>query len=174
MTIVDEKKRGYALGASEYLVKPADRDRLAAVLHRICGKEGTHVLVVDDDEFAREGLRRSLARDGWQVSTADNGLTALECMRAGRQDVIILDLMMPEMDGFEFLDELRRDPAWRAVPVVVITAKDLTDDDHRRLNGGVASIITKSGVSTDALLREICIALDACVNPAHKTESSTR
>ena len=78
--------------------------------------------------------------------------------------------MMPEMDGFEFMDELRRHPEWRDIPVLIITAKDLTDEDHRRLNGGVIRIITKSGVETEVVLQEITTALNQGVKRKQEAE----
>jgi CheY-like chemotaxis protein len=82
-------------------------------------------------------------------------------LNEARPDVIILDLMMPEMDGFEFLEEMRRKAQWREIPVVVVTAKDLTDEDRRRLNGGVERIILKT--DRDEMLREVRDVLAKCV-----------
>ena len=113
MTIVDEKNRGYSLGACDYLVKPVNRDKLAEVLRNICGSVGGHVLVIDDDDMVRRGMRLALEPAGWKVTEAENGQIALDRLAATRPDAIILDLMMPEMDGFEFLEELRRRADWR-------------------------------------------------------------
>ena len=145
MTIVDEKGRGFALGATEFLVKPVDRNQLIGTLRSICGASGRRVLIVDDDNIARREVRLALERDGWSVAEAENGKIALEQMAEPQPDAIILDLMMPEMDGFEFVDALRQRADWRDIPVLVITAKDLTDDDRRRLNGGVEHILQKHG-----------------------------
>jgi CheY-like chemotaxis protein len=145
MTIVDEKGRGFALGATEFLVKPVDRNRLIGTLRNICGASGRRVLLVDDDNIGRREVRLALEKDGWSVAEAENGKIALEEMAEAQPDAIILDLMMPEMDGFEFVDALRRRSDWQDIPVLVITAKDLTDDDRRRLNGGVEHILQKHG-----------------------------
>ena len=153
LTIVDEKNRGFSLGASEYLVKPIDRNKLTEVLRNICGSVGGHVLVIDDDDTVRRGMRLALEPGGWKVTEAENGQVALDCLAAARPDAIILDLMMPEMDGFEFLDELRRHADWRDIPVVVVTGRDLTEDDRIRLNGGVERIIQKT--ERDAMLHEL-------------------
>jgi signal transduction histidine kinase/DNA-binding response OmpR family regulator len=157
MTIVDEKNRGYSLGATDYMVKPIDRERLVGVLRNICGAVGRQVLLVDDDDMMRRGMRLALEEDGWEVSEAENGRIALARLAETRPDIIMLDLMMPEMDGFEFLDEMRQRAEWRDIPVLVVTAKDLTAEDRARLNGGVERILQKSG--RDEMLGEVGRAL---------------
>jgi signal transduction histidine kinase/CheY-like chemotaxis protein/HAMP domain-containing protein len=161
MTIVDEKNRGYALGATDYLVKPVDRQKLVDVLHALCGSSGRRLLVVDDDDLGRRQMRAALEQQGWTVTEARDGLDALARLNEARPDVIILDLMMPEMDGFEFLEEIRRKAQWRGIPVVVVTARDLTDADRNRLNGGVERIIQKT--DRDDMLRDVCSVLIKCV-----------
>jgi signal transduction histidine kinase/DNA-binding response OmpR family regulator len=153
MTIVDEKKRGYALGATDYLVKPVDRQKLVDVLHAVCGPAGRRLLMVDDDDLERRQMRAALEQQGWTVTEAGDGLDALARLNEGQPDVIVLDLMMPEMDGFEFLEEMRRKAEWRAIPVVVVTARDLTDADRLRLNGNIERIIQKT--NRDDMLREV-------------------
>jgi CheY-like chemotaxis protein len=161
MSMVDQKNRGYALGAADYLVKPVDRTKLVETLASICGSAVGRALLVDDDELVRRVVRQVLQPLGWQVGEAENGQVAVKSLGAARPDVIILDLMMPQMDGFEFLDELRRKPEWQDIPVVVITAKDLTDDDRNRLNGGVDRIIQKS--DRDEMLRQLSREISRCV-----------
>jgi len=156
VTILDEKTKGYSLGATDYLVKPVDRERLAQVLERICAdRPSRHILLVEDDETTRTVTRRALERDGWSVMQAENGRVALARMAEQRPDAILLDLMMPEMDGFEFLVELRRQVAWRDIPVIVVTAMDLTEEDRRRLGGEVERIIEKGAYGRDELLHEV-------------------
>ncbi len=161
MSIVDQKSRGYALGAAEYLIKPVDRAKLVETLTGICGATAGRALLVDDDEVLRRGVRQALEPIGWQVTEAENGQVAVEALIAARPDVIILDLMMPKMDGFELLDELRGRPDWQDIPVVVITARDLTDEDRDRLNGGVERIIQKS--DRDEMLRQLSREISKCV-----------
>ena len=161
MSIVDQKNRGYALGAADYLVKPVDRTKLIETLTNICGSISGRALLVDDDEVVRRGVRHALVPIGWQVTEAENGQVAVEALATAQPDVIILDLMMPKMDGFEFLDELRSRPDWQDIPVVVITAKDLTEKDRARLNGGVERIIQKS--DRDEMLRQLTREISKCV-----------
>ena len=162
LTIIDEKNRGFALGASEYLVKPIDRDKLIRVLRQLSTPSGGSVLIVDDDEISRAGLRNALQQAGWQVAEADNGQNALTRLQEARPSAILLDLMMPEMDGFEFLDEVRHHEEWRDIPVIVITARDVTAEDRARLNGRVESVVQKTG--RDEMLRHVSLELTKCVD----------
>ena len=170
MTILDEKTRGFALGAAEFMVKPVDRERLATTLKKLCSSRGRRVLVVDDDQFVRNDIQRSLERDGWQVTQAENGQIALARLAESQPDIIVLDLMMPEMDGFEFLAALRGRPEWHDIPVLVVTARDLTDEDRARLTGGVKRVIPKGTSSQDELLREVARLLRASVRRALSPE----
>jgi CheY-like chemotaxis protein len=156
VTIIDQKNMGYALGASEYITKPIDWERLVAVLrkYRVDHTPGC-VLVVEDVDVTREMLRRVLEREGWTVAEAENGRVGLERVAKSQPDLILLDLMMPEMDGFEFLEELRRKDEWCSIPVVVVTAKELTEEDRQRLNGYVERVIQKGAYSGEALLMEV-------------------
>jgi adenylate cyclase len=162
LTILDEKNRGFALGASEYLVKPVDRDKLVRVLRQLSTPSGGSILVVDDDQMSRIGLRNALQHAGWQVVEADNGQIALTRLNEARPIAILLDLMMPEMDGFEFIDEVRQHEDWREIPIIVITARDVTAEDRARLNGRVESVIRKGG--RDDMLRQVCLVLAKCVD----------
>ena len=155
LTIVDDQNMGYSLGATEYMTKPIDRERLTAVLKRLVGEEVSHsALLVEDDPDVRDVTRRILELGGWSVIEAENGRAGLERLAAFRPGVIVLDLMMPEMDGFDFVDALRRHPEWNSIPIVVVTAKDLTAEDRARLNGQVGLILKKGAYSRDELLRE--------------------
>jgi GAF domain-containing protein/CheY-like chemotaxis protein/anti-sigma regulatory factor (Ser/Thr protein kinase) len=153
LTIVDDRNLGYALGASDYLTKPIDRERLTAVLDKY--RRDLPVLVVDDDAEIRQLLRRMLEPEGHRVVEAENGRVALDRLRDVLPSVVLLDLMMPEMDGFEFVTEFRRQPAWRAIPIVVITARDLSREDRERLNGYVQKILQKGAYGRDELLVEV-------------------
>ena len=164
LTIVDDKNIGYALGAADYLTKPVDRDRLVAILQKYRGEDPSRlVLVVEDDAAAREILQRTLEKEGWAVTAAENGRVALQRVAEQRPALILLDLMMPEMDGFQVVEALREREAWRPIPIVVVTAKDLTTEDHLRLNGYVEKILQKGAYSREALLAEIRDLVTACI-----------
>jgi PAS domain S-box-containing protein len=160
LTMVDDKQRGFALGAAEYLTKPIERDRLLAVLEGLFAVElatqaTPHILVVEDDSTTRDLLRRLLEREGWVVVEADNGETALGRISERRPDVILLDLMMPRMDGFELIGALRSTTLWRTIPIVVLTAMDLTAADRLRLNGYVERVLQKGAYHHDELLGDV-------------------
>jgi signal transduction histidine kinase/CheY-like chemotaxis protein len=158
LTIVDDKNKGYALGAADYMTKPFDREQLAATLakyRRVATNRNAPALVVEDDEAARALLVRVLEQEGWQVREAANGRDALAQVAEEQPQLILLDLMMPEMDGFEFVQELHKLPGARSIPVVVITAKDITLEDRLRLNGYVEKILEKGTYSRDDLLRAV-------------------
>lgn len=155
LTITDERNLGFSLGAAEYLTKPIDRAQLSAVLARYRGPSGAGVLIVEDDAATRATLRRSLEKEGWTVTEADNGRTGLERLATALPALVLLDLIMPEMDGFEFLDELRSRDSGDPPPVIVITSKDLTEADRRRLNGGVRGVVRKRSQDIEGLLADV-------------------
>jgi signal transduction histidine kinase/CheY-like chemotaxis protein len=155
LTMVDDHERGYALGASQFLTKPLDRETLLAALARYHWRGDKPVLVVEDDAETRNLIRRTLERENRQVLEAENGRAALEVLAREVPSVILLDLMMPEMDGFELVVKLRQAEAWRHIPVVVVTAKDLSAEDRRRLDGGVQRVLQKAAYSRESLLREL-------------------
>jgi CheY-like chemotaxis protein len=153
LTIVDERNTGYALGAAEYLTKPLERERLVAVLSQY--RRDLPVLVVEDDPAYRDLLRRTLEAEGRVVVEAGSGRAALERVAESPVGLVLLDLMLPEMDGFEFVEAFRRHESWRSIPVVVLTARDLSAEDHQRLNGRVQRIVQKGTWTREALLREV-------------------
>ncbi|MCP4005991.1 MAG: response regulator [bacterium] len=156
VTMVDDQGMGYALGAADYLTKPIDHRQLVTLLGRYRGERPSgSALIVEDDANTRELMRRQLEGARWTVREAENGKVALDRVREEQPELILLDLMMPEMDGFEFLLELRRDEAWRDIPVVVVSAKDLTDEDRRRLSGNAASILQKGAYTRTEFLRQV-------------------
>lgn len=144
-TITDDRQhKGMTLGAAGFLTKPIDRDRLIALLQPYrTAERRTHVLAVEDDPTQRERIRSWLEPQQWQISEAENGRVALDRLAVDVPNVILLDLMMPEMDGFQLITALREKPAWRHIPVIVITALDITAADRVRLNSGVQAILLK-------------------------------
>ncbi len=160
VTIVDDRSTAYALGASDYLTKPIDRERLNSLLAKY--RQAIHhlpLLLVEDDGDTRDVTRRMLEREGWQVVEAENGRVALEKMAQQKPGLVLLDLMMPELDGFGFLEAFRQNPDWRDVPVVVVTAKTLTEAEKQRLQGQVEVVVQKGARS----LEDILVHLNAIV-----------
>lgn len=156
VTVLDDKQMGYTLGAAEYLTKPIDMKRLIAIIRQYYAdpKDG-FVLIVEDDEKLRELERRTLERAGWNVCEAANGKRALERIKQERPKLILLDLIMPEMNGFELLEQLRVNPQWSSIPVIVVTARELTSADREALRNGVENILEKGAYSLPELLAKI-------------------
>jgi len=175
LTIIENQTMGYALGAADYMVKPVDRERLISVLKKYqCAMPADSVLIVEDDASTREMMGRMLRQEGWRVSEAENGRVGLQQVAEELPCIILLDLMMPEMDGFQFINELRRREAWRPIPVIVVTAKDLTAEERQQLNGYVETILQKGAYSRQSLLREIRDLVAACAQPAATAKEGTR
>ncbi len=156
VSFLDDKNLGYALGASEYLSKPIDRARLASIL-KTYRREGAPALalVVDDDSDARAMVRQILEKEGWSVVEADDGSEGLKLAERSRPDLVVLDLTMPRVDGFDFAAEFRLRPEGAGVPILVVTARDLSAHDHARLGGKVESILRKGSTSRSDLLAEV-------------------
>ena len=156
VSIVDDKRRGIALGAAGYLTKPIDRERLHRLVRRFqAPTRATRVLMVEDDASQRERMLGWLERPQWIVREAANGREALDLLREEKPDVILLDLMMPEMDGFEVVAALQGDKDWRDIPVIVITSLDLDAKDRARLNSGVQSVLVKEKFRPEDLVEHI-------------------
>jgi len=162
-TMVDDRGLGYTLGAAEYLTKPLDRGKLIAILGKYqCNDPPCPVLVVEDDPQIRELQRRALEAEGWKVIEAENGEEGIRAMESTRPELVMLDLMMPVMDGFDFVLEMRARPEWRDIPIIVVTAKDLSREEREVLSGGVEAIFEKGGMSNEQLLTMVRNTLAAC------------
>ncbi len=161
LTMVDNKETGFALGAADYLLKPVDRAQLVSVLARRVPQHGPPrvSLVVDDSAESRILLRSILENNGWEVREATDGASALEVLGEVLPDTILLDLLMPGMDGFEFLDRLQDHVPWRSIPVVVVTAKDLTLELREQLRGRVFKILQKGHHTRADVLEQVSRAL---------------
>jgi signal transduction histidine kinase/DNA-binding response OmpR family regulator/HAMP domain-containing protein len=170
VTVLNERGMAIPLGAADYMTKPIDRQRLTAILRQQCaGPSGASILVVEDDLPTREALCRSLTSMGHVAHEAVNGRSGLDWLAGNpAPGLILLDLMMPEMDGFEFLRELRKRPALADIPVIVVTAKELTAEDVRILNGQTETIIAKD----QTYLIELAAAVRGHLarNPAREAE----
>jgi len=160
VTIVEDRNLGFSLGASEYLSKPVDRKQLAKILKRFLGDDISRtVLVIEDDADTREAMCRYLDREGANPVEAENGRVGLEKLAEVDPSLILLDLMMPEMDGFEFIEKYRENPAWHNIPIIVLTAKTLTEDDRSRLDGWVKELYSKDDNNIEQVLNEVCALL---------------
>ncbi|MCZ8514418.1 response regulator [Paenibacillus filicis] len=156
ISMTDDKNLGYALGASEFLTKPIYRERLISVLEKyIDERQSNSVLVIEDDMATSQMMTKMLEKEGNRVTRAGNGHLALQNVAQAKPQLILLDLMMPEMDGFEFVTELRKREEWRSIPIVVVTAKNITEEDRLRLNGYVKKIVQKGDLHREALLQEV-------------------
>lgn len=157
LTINDEKQESCEIGANDYLFKPIDRDRLITIIERHRAEIGDElsVLVIEDDPNIRAMLKRILEKENCIVSEAQDGQEALEVMTHHMPHLILLDLMMPNVDGFELIHLLRLRYDTPSIPIVIITAKDLTNEDRIRLSGSVQKILQKTNYSYTQLLEEI-------------------
>jgi CheY-like chemotaxis protein len=168
VTVLNERGMAIPLGAADFLTKPVDRQRLTAILRDHCAdRNNASILVVEDDPPTREALCRSLVSMGCIAHAAVNGRSGLDWLaNHPAPSLILLDLMMPEMDGFEFLRELRQRPAFAHVPVIVVTAKELTAEDVRILSGQTERIIAKG----ERYLTELGAAVRGRLAPTWKRE----
>jgi PAS domain S-box-containing protein len=154
-SIVSDLKRGFSLGAADFLVKPVSRQKLATTLHKHCSGPQCKLLIVEDDASTTDTLRRAASKIGWSVTVAGNGNEALAAVAGQIPDLILLDLMMPEMDGFSVVEALQLNPDWRGIPVIVVTAKTLTAHDRDRLRDHVQAIVAKGQESPRSLVEKV-------------------
>jgi CheY-like chemotaxis protein len=170
MTMVDDRNLGYALGASDYLLKPIDQRNLGSVLDKYRPASTSKVvLLVEDDLETREMLRRQLEKENLLVIEANNGQEALEAIATHQPGLIISDLMMPNMDGFELIHQLRLQEQWRSIPAIVLTAKELTMTDRQRLDGQVKKIFQKGSYERHTLLSEVHRLLSDAISRQNKS-----
>jgi len=155
ISIADDREVGFALGAVGYITKPVNKDVLLAEINNIGGSSMHTVLVADDNMHERREMAKIIEQGGMRAIIADGGVKCMEMITATMPDLLILDLIMPDMDGFEVLERVRSDPATRDLPVIVVTAKELTAKDREKLTGKVSLILAKSETTSTALLEEI-------------------
>ncbi len=158
LTIVDKKALGFRLGASAYLLKPLDPVAVKEALNRVIVKDGyqqKRVLVVDDDPAIADILRQFLPESDFIMDSALDGVAGLQAVEENRPDIILLDIIMPHLDGFGVIERLRTNPETRDLPIIVISAKDLTEDEVLRLRETVALVMKKQGFQGDKLVDEI-------------------
>jgi CheY-like chemotaxis protein len=153
VTILGDREMGYALGATDYLTKPIDAVALLRVIERVAGSAGAReILVVDDDPGTRDMLRRTLRKMGWPVAEAAHGGEALARLEEAVPALVILDLMMPEMDGFQLLEAMRGREGWREIPVVIVTAKDLSREEAAWLKQHAQRVFQKGAYDRRQLI----------------------
>jgi DNA-binding response OmpR family regulator len=158
LSMSQDKALGVALGASDYLTKPIDRHVLLNVVKRHLPQNTSHpyhVLILEDDLPTQELFRRAAEREGWKAMVAENGLVGLEQLKKITPDIILLDLMMPEMDGLEFLSEMRKNSKWKEVPVIVVTAKELSEAEREQVNQQVQRVLHKADYATYDLVTQV-------------------
>ncbi|MBK8510448.1 MAG: response regulator [Candidatus Competibacter sp.] len=155
-TVLDEKNFAYALGATGYLKKPVRRNDLADALQAIAvPSSGQQVLIVDDDRAASERLIEMLHRDGWNCRMALNGTEGLKALADAKPDLVLVDLIMPEMDGYAFIREVRKNPDFDALPLVVMTAEDVQSGKVRSLANDTAGIVQKGSMPLADLVADL-------------------
>ncbi|MCG2634045.1 MAG: response regulator [Gammaproteobacteria bacterium] len=174
LTMLDEQEVGLALGANGYLTKPLDRDKLTGFINQFCqDQESGRLLIIDDDPTARALMRKAVQNGSWSVTEAANGREGLEQLTKQIPDLILLDLMMPEMDGLEFLQHIRGKPEWTGIPVAVITALDLDDSSRAWIEQRVGAVIDKTAYSPEELASRLRQTLGHMYSPQSHTNETT-
>lgn len=163
LSMVSSKTKGFALGADDYLTKPIDANQLRQVLAKHCKGVRPDILIVEDDQPTRQMLTRLITRQGWQARSAENGVAALEELQEKIPDLIFLDLMMPDLNGFDLLNRLRASQEYRRVPVIILTAVALTESQRKELNQHVEAVFTKGSVETGELVDQVRMAISRAI-----------
>lgn len=172
LTILDNQNIGYALGASEYLTKPIDRQQLLRTLNKHCthpianfsNEPVASILLIEDDPVTRDMVRTMLEGEGWRVVEAKNGREGIARLNEQQPALILLDLMMPELDGFGFVAELQTRPEWRSIPVIAVTAKTITSLEKQTLRGRVEHILEKGAYSCEELFTTVRHLVTKCTS----------
>lgn len=162
ISFMDNKALGYQLGAFDYMQKPVEPQRLMSSIQRLSKDNFKHALVIDDDPEARDLVCQILHDANIQCHTAvdgNAGISHLQQTEKQLPDLILLDLMMPGMDGFEMLAEIQKIPEWAAIPIIIVTAKTLEEHEREFLRPKVASILAKDGLTSNQILKQLSIAI---------------
>ena len=173
VTILDEGGAGFALGASDLITKPVDSQRLLQVLSRHVRNKSSRVLVVDNDPAARALIRRRLEAEGVEMDEAENGVIALERLATHKPQLILVDLSMPVIDGFQFLEQCRASPLGQDVPIIVVTGRDLSAADRARLDRATLQVVTRGGLDYSTLVENIKAMTAARSNRALQASGHT-
>lgn len=173
VTMVENRSMGYSLGAAEYLSKPIDKERLISVLKRsVRNKTSGSLLIVGDNDAMRESFQDMLQQEGWEVASASTVESAFSEIGENPPVLIVLDLVMPEMDGFEFLNQLRSNPRWRNISVLIVAGKDLTNEELVELHGNAAKVINRVSLDHDDLLKEVYASVKESLSGAAENKSA--
>jgi CheY-like chemotaxis protein len=160
VSVLDDQRKAFLLGADAYYVKPVQRDWLLGKLRTLAGDETVRkILVIDDEETSRYVVRSMLSRTPLEVVEAADGAEGLAAAAREKPAVILLDLVMPEMDGFEVLERLKADPATRDIPVIINTASRLTDVQRERLLEEAHAVVSKNLTTLDEAFARLKDAL---------------
>ena len=154
-TVVDNKALAVSLGAESYLVKPVQAEKIISVIRSYTGTDEGEILVVDDNEDFTNFLRNLLEKSKFTIYTARNGIEAIKLLHETVPRLVFLDLLMPEMDGFEVVEKMYEDEKLKEVPIVVLTAKEVTDDERMKLNSRIKNVVKKEGLTREIILREV-------------------
>jgi CheY-like chemotaxis protein len=179
ISVEEERLQGLGHGAFSYLIKPATTDELKKAFDRVMSyaqSRRRRLLVIEDNEIERQSIVELLNHDDVEIATAGTGAEALEALRDGKFDCLILDLRLPDISGFELMESIRQNPDLRELPIVVCTGKDLTEDDSARLARMAESVIVKDVQSPERLLDEVSLFLHlvAADLPTHKQQMLER
>jgi PAS domain S-box-containing protein len=171
VSIVDEKSAGFALGAADYLVKPISREPLLQALRRVlvASQQPHRILVVDDNPTDLQVVSELLHVIGLVPIQAGGGAEGLSLLRSEQPDALLLDLMMPEIDGFDVLREMKQDPSLRAIPVFILTAKELSREEAETLSAHAQALLSKSGPWKEDLLAKLRTTLEVKKAPGRAT-----
>ena len=163
LSAIADAEMALSLGASSVMMKPVDASMLTAEIAMLLNPLGRcYVLLVEDDADSRDLITRMLEREGWQFRAAPNGYAALRVLKKGRPVMIILDLMMPAMNGFEFLEAIGKNPDWATIPVVVVSSMDITQDMRDYLTPRVVALLQKGKFTRDELAALIRPTIQSC------------
>jgi DNA-binding response OmpR family regulator len=155
----DSDRRALEAGASVALHRPFERSDLQEAIERARARNKKRMLVVDDDQDALDLVREALDGDGFEIRSAMDGRKVIEVLDNWNPDIVLLDLMLPELDGFEVVHRMALNPKWKSIPVVLMTARDLTHEERRALGTNRLRMIQKGDFSRDELVAEINAAL---------------
>jgi DNA-binding response OmpR family regulator len=168
VSIMDERGKGFALGAADYLVKPVSREELVNAVQRVNLRrptsEAVTILAIDDDPMALELVDAILSPEGFQILKAYGGEEGVAIARRETPALIILDLLMPEVDGFMVVERLRADPMTATIPIVILTSKHLTPEEKASLNGEIACLARKGEFSRAAFVEQVRGLLEPQMN----------